>query len=310
MPLPGLCSAPTPPPAPGPGGDGGAEGLKAAAAAAAARGETRVPPPSLSGRASPLLPSLPGRASAPPLPPYLSRERGAPSPRPPATPGRGTSAAAAQGVKVARAGASGRRRQLVGPPEKGARRTWDPSGETAPAAHRGRAGERGAGPQSAASTQRPARRPGLRLDPRGHVVQRALHPGEYGPGAAPGHRCGATRSGHLPHGSRTPLPESLWPRSPTPPTWVAEKVWAPHRLAASQSPPDSGAVPSHAGGCRHLPLRPSLFVLSGSWSPADSLEPQSRLSPLGAGVGHQLPPRHLACGPVSSFKDPVPGSLQ
>lgn len=126
---------------------------------------------------------------------YLSPERGAPSPRPPATLGRSTRAATAQGVKVARAGESGRRRQKVGPPEEGARRNWDRSGEIAPAVHGERAGERGAWPQSAAPTRRPRRCPGLLLHPRGHVVQRALHPGEYGPGAAPGHRCGTARSG-------------------------------------------------------------------------------------------------------------------
>lgn len=192
--LPGRRSSPAPPPAPGPGGSGGAEGSKAAAAG---RGEARVRRGRGAGEARVPLPptSLPPWSRVRASSQYLSPERGAPSPRPPATLGRSTRAATAQGVKVARAGASGRRRQQVGPPEERAGRNWDRSGEIAPAVHGERAGEREAWPQSAAPTRRPGRCPGLRLHPRGHVVQRALHPGEYGPGAAPGHRCGTARSG-------------------------------------------------------------------------------------------------------------------
>lgn len=203
--LPGRRSSPAPPPAPGPGGGGGAEGLKAAATA---RGQARGVPP------------WPGvRVTSP----YLSGESGAPSLRPPATPGRRTGAAAAQGVKVAPAGCE-RASAPAGPStrERSAEELGPVRGDCASRALRSR-GKRGARSRRSARTQRPARRPGLGPGPRGHVVQRALQPGECGPGAQV--RRGAGAPGHLPCRGWTPLPASLWPRSPAPLTWMAEKVW-------------------------------------------------------------------------------------
>lgn len=144
---------------------------------------------------------------------------------------------------------------------------------------RGGSEEPGLGAQPGPSV--PARRPGLRAGPRGHVVQRALQPGECGPGAAPGHRCSAARSGP-PRRSWTPLTAPLRSRSPAPLTWMAEKVWvfweraAPTgRPAESSPPPDSSAARSQASPFPPCPLLSSPGL-------AESLEAEGRLSPLGA----------------------------
>lgn len=132
-------------------------------------------------------------------------------------------------------------------------------------------GERGAGPRRSAWTQRPARRPGLRPGPRGHVVQRALQPGECGPGAAPGHRCGAasSRPPFLPlldataSVSAVPVPgtPNLDGRESLGVAGARRTDWPPRRvpLTAAQHGPT---------------LCPFLPVLSWSRSPAESLEPK------------------------------------
>lgn len=221
-PAPGRRSSPAPPPAPGPGGGGGAEGLKAAATA---RGQARG------------VPSSPGvRVTSP----YLSLECGAPSPRPPVTPGRRTSAAAALGVKVARAGASERRRQRVGPPEKGARRNWDRPGKTAPEVHGDRAGseEPGLGAQPGSSVPRSTRGSG---PARGVMSYSELYSRvSAGPAQPRGTGAALRAPGHLLHRCWTPLPASVWPRSPAPLSWVAEKVWVfRERAAPTRRPAES-----------------------------------------------------------------------
>lgn len=168
-------------------------------------------------------------------------------------------------------------------------------------------GEPGAEPRRSARTQRPARRPGLRPGPRGHVVRRALQPGECGPGSAPGHRCGAARS-RLPSSPLLDAPASfsVAPVPGTPNLDGRESLGVPGARRTGWPP---RRVPLTAA--QHGPtVCPSLPVLSWARSPAEILGPKGHLSPLGAGAGHQPPPRHLTCDPISSFVDPVPGSLQ
>lgn len=152
--------------------------------------------------------------------------------------------------------------------ERGAEELGPTREDCASGARRSR-GERGTGPRRSARIQRPAKHPGLRLGPRGHVVQRALQPGECGPCTAPGHRCGAARPGPpSPPVLDAPASVCVAPVPGTPKLGGRESLGVPGARCTDSPPrrvpPDSGAARPHAS----LPSvsSPSLDLLLRTWN--------------------------------------------